>query len=131
MVAGDGAGDARPGGGLGGDLPGADGLGAGLDAGLGVGLGVGLGGGLGGRRLETAERLRRQRAVLSRLLDEFEGAIALVPSDAGRFWRSDAQRAYAARLHELRRLLGHARAGLHAALSSTEAALAALLSAAE
>jgi hypothetical protein len=77
-------------------------------------------------RLDDAERLRRQRAAVRRLIDELEGAFALVPSDAGTFWRSDAHRAYAARLQDLRRMLARARTSLHDALSSIDAAVAEL-----
>lgn len=77
-------------------------------------------------RLEDAERLRRQRACVRRLVDEVEAAIALVPPDAGTFWHSDAQRAYAARLHDLRRMLACARASLHDALFAIDAAIAEL-----
>lgn len=77
-------------------------------------------------RLEEAERLRRQHAMVRRLLDELEADVALVPSDAGTFWHSDAHRAYAERLQDLRRMLARARVNLHDALSSITAALAAL-----
>lgn len=77
-------------------------------------------------RPSDAARLRRQRATVRGLIDELEAAIALVPPDAGTFWRSDAHRAYAARLQDLRRMLARARISLRDALSSIDAAIAEL-----
>lgn len=74
--------------------------------------------------VDEAHRLRRQHAMVRRLLDELDAAAALVPADAGSFWRSEAHRAYATRLRDLRRVLAHARAGLFDALASIDAALA-------
>lgn len=76
------------------------------------------------QRLEESVRLRRQRATLAAVLEELERGVALVPPDAGTFWHSDAHRAYARRLQELRRTLAHAHAALRDALSSIDAALA-------
>lgn len=76
--------------------------------------------------LDESERLRRQRATVRRLIHELEAGIALVPPDAGTFWRSESHHAYACRLRDLRRMLAHADAGLHEARSSIDAALMAL-----
>jgi len=76
--------------------------------------------------LDETERLRRQRATVCRLIHELEAAIALVPSDAGTFWRSEAHRAYACRLRDLRRMLVQANGGLHEARASIDAALLAV-----
>jgi len=77
-------------------------------------------------RVDEVQRLRRQQAMVHRLLDELDRGIGLVPPDAGTFWRSEAHRAYAARLAGLRRTLAHARLCLREALSSIDDALAAL-----
>jgi hypothetical protein len=77
-------------------------------------------------RVDAAHRLRRQQAMVRRLLDELDAGLVLVPPDAGTFWRSEAHRAYARRLRDLRRMLAHARVGLHDALASIDSALATL-----
>lgn len=76
--------------------------------------------------LDESERLRRQRATVRRLMHQLQAGIALLPSDAGTFWRSEAHRAYARRLQDLRRMLVHANASLREADSSIDAALLAL-----
>lgn len=87
-----------------------------------LGLGVGLGFGPASAN-EQRQRLFTQRATVSRLIDEVARGRLMVPPDAGRFWHSDAQRAYAARLQQLRGRLALGQLSLEDARGSIDRAL--------
>ncbi|WP_055810460.1 hypothetical protein [Leifsonia sp. Root112D2] len=93
-----------------------------LDGVLGLGLGLGPGTALASAYQERA-RLHTQRAAVARLIDEVSRGRSMVPPDAGRFWQSDAQRAYSARLQQLRGQLALAQLSLDDARDSIDRAL--------
>lgn len=90
----------------------------------GVGDGAPLGDLLGQHRADEDERLHTMRATLTRLDGDLGRGLAMIPEDAGTFWHSGAQRAYAQRLGELRRALAQARVCLDDALTSIDRVLA-------
>lgn len=87
-----------------------------------LGLGFGLGTGLASVN-EERRRLFAQRATVSELIDDIARGRVMIPPDAGRFWHSDAQRAYAARLQRLRGRLALGQLSLEDARGSIDRAL--------